>query len=51
MLSAILFSLALVCLMVFLLYYIVVQESIFNKVCIFILEFILIYIVSRFLMG
>lgn len=51
MFSALLFFVALVCLIGFLLYQIIVQEDLFNKACIFILECILLYIVSRCLVG
>lgn len=51
MFSALLFFVALVFLIGFLFYQIIVQEDLFNKVCIFILECILLYIVSRCLVG
>ena len=49
MFSAIFTFLFIFCALGFLLYQIVAQENIFNKICIFLLELILIYILSRFL--
>lgn len=44
-------SLLIFCILGWLLYLIVVQENIFNKVCMFIIELIILYIYSRILMG
>lgn len=51
MFSTLLFFVALVFLIGFLSYHIIVQEDLFNKVCIFIIEFILLYIISRCSVG